>query len=505
MGRHPNSLQVAMGADGVIASLAQQWRVAVPAAAAAGAGAYLLYSELAFWLRNRGKKLPPTYWEFGCLPIIGAAIPFLIDPLALARRAEAKCGDCFTLHIFGMRITFLDGPDAQENFCRARDDELSQKEAYKFSVPLFGNGIIYDAELEKRTEQIKLVTASLHTTALGNYVPKMLDELALYFGKLGDSEQLDIYESLSELIILTASNCLMGREIRQTLYKEVSSLYATLDKGCLPISFFAPYLPIPAHINRDIAREKMVKLFRGVIDKRKAEGTHEKDVLQVFMDAKYKNGNSLPAEEVTGLMIALLFAGQHTSSVTSSWTGLFILQAKEREKLLRDLLKEQAEAGPIDIDSIRNKMPLLTACVSEALRLHPPLIILMRRVQEDRPFKDMVIPKGDTVMLSPALSGRRPEVWTNPDEFDPYRWLAPREEHRGHSHAWVGFGGGRHRCIGENFAYVQIKAIWSYLLRNFDMQAVGPLPKPTYEALVVGPKPPCLVNLKRRGSKAVDC
>ena len=166
-----------------------------------------------------------------------------------------------------------------------------------------------------------------------------------------------------------------------------------------------------------------------------------------------------------------------------------------------------------------------------------PLTSALLQVTGDRKFKDITIPDGDTIMLSPSLAGRREEVrmsvvdivrwctamlavaangvfvftfllvlaseagkdldsalnrpllfcsvlfsllrqvWTNPDEFDPYRWLLPREENRKFSHGWVGFGGGRHRCIGENFAYVQIKAIWAYLLRNFDMEAVGPLPK----------------------------
>jgi len=483
------------------------WRVSVPAAAAAGGALYMLYAEASFRLKNRGKTLPPVYWEFGCLPLVGAAIPFLIDPLALARRAEKKCGDCFTIKIFGMRITFLSGPDAQENFCKARDDELSQKEAYSFAVPLFGEGVIYDCPLEKRTEQIKTVTNSLHTGALGNYVPQMLHELELYFGKLPNKGQIDIYTALSELIILTASNCLMGKEIRNTLHDKVAKLYAILDKGCLPISFFMPYLPIPAHFARDRAREEMCELFKKVINKRRQEGSKEKDVLQVFIDSKYKSGVSFSTKEITGLLIALLFAGQHTSSVTSSWTGLFINQAKFKDTLVKDLVEEQNKAGPIDYASIKDKMPLLTACISEALRMYPPLILLMRRVMEDRKFKGLIIPEGDTIMLSPSLAGRREEVWTNPDEFDPYRWLAPREEHRKFSHGWVGFGGGRHRCIGENFAYVQIKAIWAYLLRNFDMTLVGDVPPPNYEALVVGPKPPCIVTYERvnRRNSTAEC
>ena len=57
---------------------------------------------------------------------------------------------------------------------------------------------------------------------------------------------------------------------------------------------------------------------------------------------------------------------------------------------------------------------------------------------------------------------------------------------------WFGFGGGSHRCRGEQFAYVQIKTIWAYLLRNFDMKLACKLPEPDYTAMVVGPLKPCV-------------
>ncbi|EKX39609.1 p450 superfamily protein [Guillardia theta CCMP2712] len=459
-------------------------------------GVWLLWKRLKQYLEYRGRKLPPVYREGLHVPLLGAALQFLSDPLKMARRAQDVHGDIFTVYVLGKRLTFMCGPDAQENFCRARDDELSQQQAYKFSVPLFGPGVVYDADLEKRTEQIKFVTNSLHTTAIGQYVPMMVDEAEKYFASWGDEGVVDIYTALAELIILTASRCLMGPEIRSELHKEVSELYAILDKGCTPISFFAPYFPIPAHFRRDKARRQMVALFQKVIEKRRKENKRYNDVLQVYMDATYKNGDKLPAHEVTGLLIALLFAGQHTSSVTSSWTGLYMLDNKK--DIIPKLVEEQKKVGKvIDHEAIKN-MSLLHATVSEALRMQPPLIFVMREVLQDRQFKDYTIPKGDVIFLSPSLSGRRPDVWTNPDSFDPFRFLEPREEHRKFSHGWLGFGGGRHRCLGEHFAYVQIKTIWAYLLRNFEMEAVGPLPSPNYEALVVGPKHPCLIRYVRR-------
>jgi len=462
---------------------------------------YNLKRQLWF-ARYSSVKLPPIYNQGLILPVLGAAAQFLSDPLAMARKAEKQYGDVFTVEVFGQRLTFMVGPEAQENIFKARDDELSQKEAYEFTVPTFGEGIIYDADLEKRTEQIKLVTNSLHTQALTSYVPMMKEEAELYFNQWGDSGEVDLYQALSELIILTASRCLMGKEIRNELFAEVSELYALLDKGLTPISFFAPYLPIPPHWKRDKARIQMCKLFEGVMQRRIAENRTENDVLQVFMDAIYKNGTKLPASEVTGLMICLLFAGQHTSSVTSTWTGLYILQNKE--KVMKELLEEQEHAGKeIDHEAIKN-MPILHACVSEALRLQPPLIFLMRQVMEDREYDGMTIPKGDKVFVSPSLAGRRADVFTNPDEYDPLRFLAPREEQRKFPHGWLGFGGGRHRCIGEQFAYLQIKTIWAYLLRNFDIEMEGDMPEPNYEALVVGPQHhQCKVKYTRRKTPLV--
>merc|ERR1712000_45707 len=100
--------------------------------------------------------------------------------------------------------------------------------------------------------------------------------------------------------------------------------------------------------------------------------------------------------------------------------------------------------------------------------------------------------------LSPAVSGRLESVYTNPDKFDPDRFAPGREEDKKKPFSFIGFGGGRHGCMGEMFAYLQVKTIWSVLLRDFDMEVVGPCPEPDYTAMVVGPKQPCTVRFKRK-------
>lgn len=150
-----------------------------------------------------------------------------------------------------------------------------------------------------------------------------------YFSKWGESGEVDLKYELEHLIILTASRCLLGREVRDKLFDDVSALFHDLDNGMLPISVLAPYLPIPAHRRRDRARKKLAEIFATIIGSRKESGKCENDMLQSFIESKYKDGRPTTESEVTGLLIAALFAGQHTSSITSTWTGAYLLRHPE--------------------------------------------------------------------------------------------------------------------------------------------------------------------------------
>jgi hypothetical protein len=119
--------------------------------------------------------------------------------------------------------------------------------------------------------------------------------------------------------------------IRPRKLKKATSLTARLhsDEGLTPLSVYWPNAPTPAHWARNKARLNLVDIFSKVIAERRAKDEEHDDVLQVFMEAKYRDGSMCTDEEITGLMIALLFAGQHTSSITSSWTGLHLLSNRE--------------------------------------------------------------------------------------------------------------------------------------------------------------------------------
>ena len=407
--------------------------------------------------------------------------------------------------MFHKRITFLIGPHVSEQFFKARDADMSQKEVYEFNVPTFGKGVVFDVDHLTRAEQFRFFADSLKSDRLRSYVGMMVKEAEDYFGKWGESGEVDLLDALSELIVLTASRCLLGREIRETLFSEVTTLVHDLDKGMVPLSVFFPYAPIEAHRKRDAARRDLAAIFDRVIQARREANAHEPDVLQTFIDARYRDGSRLTNDQVLGMLIAVLFAGQHTSSITSTWTGLLTIANKER--VMPTLEGEQKKVmekhgGKIDFDVLA-EMDELHYAIKEALRMHPPLIMLLRQCH--KPFKvttskgkEFVVPKGHIVATSPAFSHRLNNVFSDADTYKPSRFRQPSPEDKEKFASFIGFGGGRHGCMGETFAFMQIKTIWSILLRNFEFELVGKLPEPDYEGMVVGPKHPCTIRYKRR-------
>jgi sterol 14-demethylase len=182
----------------------------------------------------------------------------------------------------------------------------------------------------------------------------------------------------------------------------------------------------------------------------------------------------------------------------SAWAVIELLQ---HPHLLPPLIEEQDKImqgkTELSMESIRS-MVRLERVLNETERTHPPLIMLMRKAVRDFTYDKYIIPKGWMAMVSPALSHMVPEVFRDPERFDPDRFAPPREEHKQANYTLIGFGGGKHRCIGMNFAYLQLRAIMSYILRHFELELVSKTPRPDYSGFVVGPIQPCLVRYRRR-------
>jgi sterol 14-demethylase len=158
-----------------------------------------------------------------------------------------------------------------------------------------------------------------------------------------------------------------------------------------------------------------------------------------------------------------------------------------------------ADGSEVSFQALRS-IPVLESVLKETLRLHPPLVILMRLAREEFELAGRRIPAGVVVAASPWVSNRLGEDFPDPERFDPGRYIDPRQEDLQNRWTWIPFGAGRHRCVGNAFAMMQMKAIFSVILRDFEFEAEQPLDsyRDDYSKMVIQLQQPCRVKYQRR-------
>ncbi|MBJ7281988.1 MAG: cytochrome P450, partial [Acidimicrobiia bacterium] len=281
-------------------------------------------------------------------------------------------------------------------------------------------------------------------------------------------------------------------------------LYHDLERGTDALAFVDPYADIESFAIRDSSRAALVELVQGIMTNREvaipAEGD-DRDLLDVLMSIREEDGSlRFTADQVTGIFISMMFAGHHTTSTTASWMLIELLRRPEQLGRVLDET-DRLNAGGEEISyRVLREMPWLEAALKETLRLHPPLILLLRVAKVDLEIQGLAVKAGQMVGASPWVSNRIPEAFVDPDEFECERYIDPRAEDELNPWNWIPFGAGRHRCVGAAFAMMQLKAIFTVLFRDWSLELAQP--SDSYRAdmskMVIQLEQPARVRYSRR-------
>lgn len=418
-----------------------------------------------------------------------------VDPVGLFQRVYDECGPIGRFRLADKDVVLVFEAEAQEQFFRAPDSTLDQAAAYPFMTPIFGKGVVFDASPEERQQMLK--NQALRGDMMRGHASTIEAEINRMVAEWGDEGEIDLLDWFAELTIYTTSACLIGKPFREELDSSFAHHYHDLERGTDALAYVDPYLDIESFRIRDAAREKLVELVQGIIDRRKERGTvarEDRDLLDVLISI------DMTADYITGIFISMMFAGHHTSSGTASWALIELMRHPETmAAVVKELDELYADGSEVSFQALRS-IPVLESALKETLRLHPPLIILMRVVQEEIELAGHTIPVGTVVAASPRVSNRIAADFPNPDSFDPGRYIDPNQEDLQNRWTWIPFGAGKHRCVGNAFAMMQMKAIFSVILRDYEFEMAQPSEdyKDDVSKMVIQLQQPCRVKYRRR-------
>ena len=452
--------------------------------------------EVSTALDDQASSVPEIIRGTGHLP------EMRVDPISLFTRVREECGDVGRFRLADKDVVMVSGAAANEAFFRAPDHVLDQAAAYPFMTPIFGEGVVFDASPEERQQMLK--NQALRGDMMRGHAQTIEAEIRRMVADWGDEGEIDLLDFFAELTIYTTSSCLIGKPFRDELDSSFARHYHELEHGTDAIAYVDPYADIESFRLRDAAREKLVALVQQIIDRRHARGTvarEDRDLLDVLISLKNEDGTpQFTADVVTGIFISMMFAGHHTSSGTASWAMIELMRHPDvMSSVVAELDDLYADGSEVSFQALRS-IPVLESALKETLRLHPPLIILMRVVQEDFELLSHTIPAGTVIAASPRVSNRIEEDFPRADEFDPERYMDPRQEDLQNRWTWIPFGAGKHRCVGNAFAMMQMKAIFSVILRDFEFTPAQPVEsyRDDFTKMVIQLEQPCRVRYKRR-------
>jgi sterol 14-demethylase len=429
------------------------------------------------------------------------------DPIGLLQRVRDECGDVGRFRLADRDVVLVSGAEVNETFFRAPDSVLDQAEAYPFMTPIFGKGVVFDASPERRQEMLK--NQALRGEHMKGHATTIEREIRLMVGDWGDAGEIDLLDFFAELTIYTTSSCLIGRRFRDQIDGRFAGHYHDLERGTDALAYVDAYADIESFRKRDAARVALVALVQDIMNGRAQAPKvprEERDLLDVLVSLKNEDGSDhFTADEITGMFISMMFAGHHTSSGTAAWTMIELLRNPDVLAGVVDELDElYADGSSVSFQALR-AIPRLEATIKETLRLHPPLILLLRVAQQEIDFAGYTVPAGTMVGATPKVSNRIPEDFPDPGRFDPGRYIDPRQEDLTNRWTWIPFGAGRHRCVGNAFAMMQLKAIFSVILRDYEFELTQPSEsyRDDCSKMVIQLEQPCRVRYRRRTGPGV--
>jgi cytochrome P450 len=416
-------------------------------------------------------------------PIIGKTLEVLADPKGHIERHAAKYGLVYRSHIFGETSLVLLGPEANELVLFDQARQFSSTHGWgRILGLLFPRGLML-LDFEEHRLHRRALSVAFKSSPMKSYLASLDAGIAARVAQWkAQPGPMRIYPAMKQLTLDLAAASFLGAGIGPEVDEITRSF---VDMVAAAVAVIRKPLPGTQMARGVRGRARIVAYFSEQIPIRREKGGE--DLFSQLCQATHEDGALLSTQDIVDHMSFLMMAAHDTlTSSLTSFIGALAANPEWQAKLRDEVGALGIAAGdPTSFDNLE-AMPLTEMAFKEAMRLKPPVPSIPRRAIRDLTFKGFAIPAGTMVGVNPLFTHHMPEIWPDPDRFDPMRFTDEAQRNR-HRFAWVPFGGGAHMCLGLHFAYMQAKCFARHFLQNLSVsQAPGyqpewqmwPIPKP---------------------------
>jgi cytochrome P450 len=382
------------------------------------------------------------------------------------------------------RFTYLFGAEGNEHILGSNASNFEWEPAFRLLEVVDGPTALVTSDGADHKRRRRLVQPAFAMKRVDAHLGLIVEEVDRALDGWTPGARFRAHEQLRTAVRRIVLRSLFG-ELLGDRADEVGEL---LEPGMRyiqrsPVARFDHDLRVNAYARAVRGVRAADRVIQEEVDRRRARGIdadEHPDVLSALLVGA--DDEQLTDAEVLDQVRSLIAAGYDTTSGAAAWIVHELGRHPEVVDRLRDEVGGVLGDRPPTLDDLR-RLPTVDGVVREVLRLWPPGFVAGRRAIDDFEVAGHRVPGGTMVLYSAYVTGRDPELWPDPDRFDPGRWAPGAPEPAPYS--FVPFGGGARRCIGFALATLELQVLVTRLAQRARWRLERPDTRPVGIATAV--------------------
>lgn len=387
-------------------------------------------------------------------------------------RARRELGEVFSMHgATEDAVTVTSHPDHVRSLFTASPDLAPSLTGESPLRPIVGTQSVLTAVGPRHMRQRKLLLPPFHGEAIEAYTQMISAATEREIDRWPVGEPFALAPRMQAItldVIMAGIFGIEGRPQRGTpehgLRQMIRRLVAASTQ---PVAQIGELL--------QIGREEAVgamKFGLSLLDKqvyavisarRRATDLDERrDILSLLLQARTEEGEELTDKELRDELLVLVLAGHETTANSLSWAWERLVRTPDAHEALLGAVRSGAGAEE-----------QVEATIVEAMRSRPVIPLIGRRVTVPWQLGEHGVPAGTAIAMSILLIHHREDLYPEPFQFRPERWLG----HKPGTYEWIPFGGGIRRCLGAALAMAEMRVVLEAMARRLDLEADDPAPE----------------------------
>jgi cytochrome P450 len=376
----------------------------------------------------------------------------------LMDQCQARFGDMFTLKIANEGTWVLTSdPDTIKQVFTGDPRLLHAGEANRILLPVLGPDSVLLLDDAQHLRQRKLMLPAFHGERMQRYGALMADVAAREIERWPLNQPYPLRPRMQAMTLEIVLRAVFGVSEGPRVDELRRELRRLLDTVTDPLKGIAMLTLGPDRITRVPAFRRELErinapIYAEIAERRSASDLAERDdIMSLLLQATHEDGSPMSDSELRDELLTLLVAGHETTANALSWAVERLCRHPER----MERLTEEVRAG---------EETYLQATIQETLRLRPVISIVLRKLQEPMELGGRLLPAGASIVPSIYLVHRRADIYPEPHEFRPERFIEAEGGRAAGTYTWIPFGGGIRRCLGAAFAQFEMEVVLKELV-----------------------------------------